>query len=102
MKYRQLYQALRVFGLGERATLKEIKARHRLLVKKYHPDQNPTQSEDRIQEINAAYRLLMDYCTGYRFCFSKEEFYEQNPEERMRQQFYQYTGGAEDDESHAS
>lgn len=99
MTYRQLQQALRVFGLGERASLKEIKARHRILVKKHHPDHNPAQSSDRIQEVNTAYRLLMDYCAGYRFGFSKEEFYEQNPEERIRRQFYQYTGGVEDDES---
>jgi hypothetical protein len=89
MTYQELQQALKVLGLPERASLKEIKARHRSLVKRHHPDSNPDQATDRIREINAAYRLLMDFCAGYRFCFSQEEFYEQNPEERLRQQFSQ-------------
>ena len=89
MTYRQLQRALEVFGLGERASLKDIKDRHRLLVKKHHPDHNPAQAPERIREINEAYRLLLEYCGGYRFCFSREEFLEQNPEERLRQQFSQ-------------
>ncbi len=89
MTYQELQRALKVLGLPERAGLKEIKAKHRNLVKQHHPDHNPDQAGDRIREINAAYRLLTDYCAGYRFCFSQEEFYEQNPEERLRQQFSQ-------------
>ncbi|MFZ3207242.1 MAG: J domain-containing protein [Geobacteraceae bacterium] len=38
MTYANLQEALRVLGLGERATLAEIKAQHRELVKRHHPD----------------------------------------------------------------
>lgn len=89
MTYPELRQALKVLGLPERASLKEIKAKHRGLVKRHHPDQNPNQGTDRIRDINAAYRLLMDYCSSYRFSFSEKEFYEQNPEEQLRKQFSQ-------------
>lgn len=89
MTYQELQQALKVLGLPERASLKEIKARHRNLVKRHHPDRHPDQTLDRIRDINAAYRLLMDFCADYRFSFSQEEFYEQNPEERLRHQFSQ-------------
>jgi hypothetical protein len=40
-------------------------------------------------QVNAAYQLLIEYCTGYRFSFTRDEFFEQNPEERLREQFAQ-------------
>jgi DnaJ-class molecular chaperone len=87
MTYAELRQALQVLGLGERATLREIKARHRELVKRYHPDSGCIASTDTIREVNAAYRVLQDYTSAYHFSFSEEEFLEQNPEERIRWQF---------------
>lgn len=87
MTFEQLQQALQVFALSERATLKEIKSRHRKLVKHHHPDHNPRHEPEDIRRINAAYQVLLDYCRGYRFSFSREEFLEQYPEERLRQQF---------------
>jgi len=88
MDYRELQQALEVFRLGSRATLAEIKARHRELVKQHHPDTATGAGDDEaIRRINAAYRLLSDYCGNYRYAFDEEEFLEQNPEERMRRQF---------------
>ena len=89
MTYEELRKARVLFGLGERAGLKEIKARHRVLVKSHHPDRNSDHVPERIREINAAYRILTEYCGNYRFCFTQEEFLEQNPEERLRRQFAQ-------------
>ena len=40
-----------------------------------------------IRKVNAAYRTLLDYVAQYSFSFAEEEFYEQNPEERLRRQF---------------
>jgi hypothetical protein len=87
MTYRTLQDALAVFGLGERATLKQIKARHRTLAKAYHPDRGESADPLAMQRVNAAYRILLAYCEGYRFCFSEAEFLEQVPEERLRRQF---------------
>ncbi|OEU72530.1 MAG: molecular chaperone DnaJ [Desulfuromonadales bacterium C00003107] len=87
MDYTELQSALKVFGLGERATLKEIKTRHRVLVKRYHPDGGEIGALQVIQEVNAAYKLLLDYVGAYSFSFAEAEFYEQCPEERLRQQF---------------
>ena len=87
MTYVDLQEALRVLGLGERATLKEIKARHRELVKRHHPDTGNAGDPQVIRKVNAAYRVLSDYITAYRFSFAEDEFYEQNPEERIRLQF---------------
>jgi DnaJ-class molecular chaperone len=87
MTYAELHESLRIFGLGNRATLREIKARHRELVKRYHPDAHGEHDHDRIRTVNAAYRVLLEYIESYRFSFSEDEFYEQNPEARLKHQF---------------
>ena len=43
--------------------------------------------QETIRDINAAYRVLLDYIEEYRISFTEDEFYEQNPEERIRRQF---------------
>lgn len=80
--YTLLQEALRILGLGERATLREIKARHRELVKRHHPVVGDTNDPEVIRQINADYRVILDY-----FSFAEDVFYEQNSEERFRQQF---------------
>lgn len=87
MTYAELQNALKTLGLGERASLKEIKAKHRELVKHHHPDTGSTSDPEMIRQVNAAYRILMDYVSNYRFSFAEADFYEQNPEERIWMQF---------------
>ncbi len=87
MTYYDLQEALGILGLRDRSSMGEIKARHRELVKRYHPDTGNPDGEETIRKINAAYRVLLDYVTEYRFSFGEAEFYEQNPEENMRRQF---------------
>lgn len=87
MNYQELQTALDILGITERATLKQIKQRHRSLVKKHHPDQGASADSEKIRQINAAYEILKTYCDSYRYCFSEEEFLEQVPTERLRRQF---------------
>jgi DnaJ-class molecular chaperone len=87
MKFAQLQGALHVFGLRERAMLKEIKARYRKLVKQYHPDAGECLNQVMIRQVNDAYRVLLEYTGSYRYSFTEEEFCEQYPEERIRRQF---------------
>ncbi len=88
MRYANLIRALELFGLSDRVTLREIKARHRELVRLHHPDSAEEGGDpERIRLVNAAYAILREYAENYRFSFAEEEFYEQNPEERLRMQF---------------
>jgi len=87
MTYADLQQALLIFGLGERATLKDIKSRYRNLAKRYHPDTSTSEEADAMRKVNAAYRIIQAYIAEYRFSFTEDEFYEQNPEERLYKQF---------------
>lgn len=54
-------QALADLDLPPTATWPEIKARHKQLVKRYHPDVNGgnKQAEDRLKRINRAYTYLL-------------------------------------------
>lgn len=53
--------ALKVFGLDQRATLYDIKARYKELAKRYHPDATggDRRFEDRFKAVNKAYRYLL-------------------------------------------
>lgn len=100
MTYREFREALEVFGLGERATMAQIKARHRGLVKSHHPDQGQAGDPETIRRINSAHATLMAYCRNYCYSFTEAEFLEQTPGERLRRQFGHdpVWGGGEDAE----
>ncbi len=87
MTFSELQQALEIFGLSGRVGIADIRRRHRELVKRYHPDAAGAGDPEQIRKINAASAILQEYCRNYRFSFAEEEFYEQNPEERLRRQF---------------
>ena len=87
MTYEELQKSLKILGLYDRVTMKQVKSRHRELVKRYHPDSGESADSEKIQLINAAYRILSEYLESYCFSFSEEEFYTQNPEESIRRQF---------------
>jgi len=87
MTYEELKEAIAIFSLSDRATLREIKSRYRELVKLHHPDKDSSKDTLLISRINAAYQTLLDYADNYRFSFSEDEFYLQNPEERLLRQF---------------
>jgi curved DNA-binding protein CbpA len=58
-----------VLGLREGASIEEVKRAYRELVKKYHPDQyanNPLRdlAEQKMREINEAYRTIMEGNAG--------------------------------------
>jgi hypothetical protein len=87
MTYQELRLAREVFGIGEHVTMREIKSRHRELVKLHHPDAGNAEHPELIRKVNAAYQVLLEYVNQYSFCLAEDEFYQQNPEERIRRQF---------------
>lgn len=100
MTHKELLEAIDILGLPQQASLTEIKQQHRTLVKQHHPDGEGQSEEDSeiIRKINAAYKLLRSYCDHYRFNFDHDTFMIQNPEERIREQFYSdpIWGGGQD------
>lgn len=88
MTFEELQTALAEFDLPPRVSLRKIRERHRQLVRRYHPDKGEQAGGERIRRINAAYKILNDYVSAYRFDFSREEFLQQFPEERLREQYW--------------
>ncbi len=94
MTYDELKGALAVFGWSERdlLTLAQAKRRHRDLVRACHPDLRGESSSETMQRLNSAAAILLSYLNNYRFSFSEEEFYIQNPDEQLRVQFANVPG----------
>lgn len=79
MTYEELQESLLIFGLGERATLKEINDRHRKLVKQFHPDAGEEQDNEQIQRVNTSCRALLAYVESYDFHLLKKNFTSKTP-----------------------
>ncbi len=87
MTHDELKAALRVLGLGERATLHEIKARYRELAMRHHPGGNNGGNPEEIYRVIEANRVILDFVESYSYCFSEQEYLAQYLEERLRRQF---------------
>ncbi len=85
----EIDQARRILGLSERASIEEIKTAYRRMCKRWHPDALAKRqaSSKKIKEINAAYRLLLDYCENYPLSFLPEEVESFDPEKWWRNRF---------------
>ncbi|MDW7771592.1 MAG: J domain-containing protein [Desulfobulbaceae bacterium] len=69
-EWQAIDKARKVLGLGERATLGEIKRAYYRLCKQYHPDaagRDSSDDEKMMYRLTEAYDLLMRYCEEYRF-----------------------------------
>ncbi len=66
--------ARKLLGLGEEITPTEIKGAHRKLALRYHPDKNlkGESSGKEFNELNQAYKLLLEYCRSDRCSLRKE------------------------------
>jgi len=76
MSFEDIERARIVLGLGERATLREIKEAYRKMSKKYHPDKGEG-NEERMKEINEAYEILTEFCECYSFPLTRKRLEEE-------------------------
>ncbi len=77
LDHKKIDEARKVLGLGEEATMIEIRDVYRKLALKYHPDKcvsgDEGEREEMFKKINEANETLMMYCANYRFSFRKED-----------------------------
>jgi DnaJ-class molecular chaperone len=75
--FEKISQARELLGLGEAATLRQIKAAYKKVANRYHPDkcQDPDTAKcaEMMKKINEAYELIMEYCAQYSYSFSEED-----------------------------
>ncbi len=64
-----------LLGLREKSTLKEIKQKYKMLMKKWHPDKHPDEIQKATKmsaQINEAYKTILEYCTNYEYPLDEE------------------------------
>ena len=88
MYFEKINRARKTLGLGEKATLEEIKKVYRDLVKKNHPDRHSGKErafyERKMSQINQAYKYIMDYVRQFEISFEKDAVEQYDPERAMR------------------
>jgi DnaJ-class molecular chaperone len=66
-----LKEAREILNLGLKATRKEVGAAYRREARRWHPDLAPAGAEadyqSRMQQINAAYQLIVQFIEDYRY-----------------------------------
>ncbi len=66
-----LEEARELLGLAQQASRKEIRAAYRREARRWHPDRAPAPQEaeyrERMQQINIAYQLILQFIEDYRF-----------------------------------
>ncbi|HIE18003.1 MAG TPA: J domain-containing protein [Dehalococcoidia bacterium] len=82
--FEEIDKARRLLGLGEFASFEEIKQAYRKKAFLYHPDKSGNknaQSEEMMKNLNRSYKLLMEYCSRYKYSFKQEEVDRAYPDE---------------------
>jgi curved DNA-binding protein CbpA len=95
--FRDIDEARRLLGLGEAATLAEIKSAYRRLAQHHHPDKHggdESNGNENMKRLNRAYKLLTDYCHDYRYSFSQEDIARVYPEEEDYRSWYDKWSGS--------
>jgi DnaJ-class molecular chaperone len=88
--FNEIEEARKLLGLGEEATLKEIKRAYRTLAHRHHPDKHGNvggESAETMKRLNWAYKLLIDYCDNYKYGFTEEDVAKIYPDEEYLRTF---------------
>ena len=90
VNFSEIDEARRLLGLGEAATLEEIRGAYRRLAHHHHPDKHygdDEQTDEVLKKLNRAYKLLLDYCTDYKYSFREEAVARTYPYEEYLRRF---------------
>jgi len=90
--FEEIDKARKLFGLGEFASIDEIKQAYRNKAFLYHPDMSGSENakgEDMMKSLNQAYELLMEYRSRYKYSFKEDDIDRAFPDEAyMRRYVY--------------
>jgi len=82
--FEEIDKARKLLGLEEFAGIKDIKRAYREKAFLYHPDKSGSenaQGEEMMKNLNQAYKLLMEYCSRYKYSFREEDVNRAFPDE---------------------
>jgi DnaJ-class molecular chaperone len=81
----EIEAALEQLGLPKLVTKDEIKKQYRKMARAHHPDIAGT--DQKMEELNQAYALLIDYIDTFRYRFDEVEITQHYPEGDHAQKF---------------
>ena len=73
----EIENALNILALPKLISREDIKIQYRYLAKKNHPDIGG--DAEKMEQLNYAYKLLMNYIEEFRYTFDEEEVSKQFP-----------------------
>ena len=73
----EIENALNILALPKLISREDIKIQYRYLAKKNHPDIGG--DVEKMEQLNYAYKLLMNYIEEFRYTFDDEEVFKQFP-----------------------
>jgi len=73
----EIENALDILGLPKVITREDVKSQYHFLAKKNHPDLGG--DAEKMEKINFAYKLLMQYIEEFRYTFDEQEVNKQFP-----------------------
>ncbi len=82
---KEIEWALDMLDLPKLVTRNEIKSRYRALARLHHPD--IAEDSEKMEEINRAYDILMEYIDTFRYRFDETEISQHYPEGDHAQKF---------------
>ncbi len=83
--YNDLREAIKILKLLSYSDNKDLKRKYKEISKQTHPDAGGSAEE--FAKLQRAYEIVKDYIENYKYDFSKEEYYKQNPQEKIVEQF---------------
>lgn len=92
LSFDTLIKAKTLLGLSDKATLSDIKTRYKNMMRDWHPDKHPDDTETAhamSTQINEAYAVLLEYCSKYEFNLDEEHLREKtlSPQEWWTKKF---------------
>jgi len=96
--FNDIENARKTLGLGDSASIKDIKSSHRTLILKFHPDRHSGSKnrdiyEEKVKEINDAYSIIMNYCIRYPISFTQDKVKYVEEGEYQKQHFDRFYSG---------
>ena len=76
IKYHDIAAAKGLLDLPDRASMEDIKASYRKLIKQWHPDKckgNDELCNEMTKKITMAYKVVISYCHQYQYSFTEDE-----------------------------
>jgi hypothetical protein len=77
--YKEIQEAAKLLGLGDRASLKQVKEAYRKLMHKWHPDrckEDKKLCDEMTKKLTEAYKLLIGFCNSYRIPMTAQKLFE--------------------------